>query len=417
MTRRLEKVKGVIAQEISRVILYKLQDPRIALVSVTRVEPSPDLRMAKVYVAIQGDETSQKYALNALKHAKGFIQSEMASHLRLKNTPVLNFYLDEGKKKGGHVLELIEKAVNEKLNNDIAGDRGEVIMEKLCFGIPKGSLQESTISMMKNAGYRVYVSSRSYYPSIDDNEISVRLIRPQDMSRYVENGIIDAGLTGQDWVEEAGSDVRCIEKLVYAKQQLTKVRWVLAVPEDSSINTVEDLQGKRISTELVNVTKKYLDERGIHAEVEFSHGATEAKAPDLVDAIVELTETGSSLKANKLRIIDTVTESVTVFISNHMSWEDPWKRQKIENLAILFHGAIIACDKVGLKMNISKDGLNALLEKLPALRTPTISPLSGDAGYAIETVMDESVVRNIIPELKRAGAEGIIEYPLNKVIL
>ncbi|MDP6432757.1 MAG: ATP phosphoribosyltransferase [Candidatus Scalindua sp.] len=290
-------------------------------------------------------------------------------------------------------------------------------MKKLRFGIPKGSLQEATIGMMKNAGYRVYVSSRSYYPSVDDEELSVRLIRPQDMSRYVEKGIIDAGLTGQDWVEEAGSDVRCVEKLVYAKQKLTKVRWVFAVPENSPIKSVEDLQGKRISTELVNVTKRYLEEKNIHAEVEFSHGATEAKAPDLVDAIVELTETGSSLRANNLRIIDTVTESATVFISNHKSWEDPWNRKKIENLAILFQGAIIARDKVGLKMNISNEGLNTLLEKLPALRAPTISQLSGNAGYAIETILDESVVRNIIPELKRVGAEGIIEYPLNKVIL
>jgi ATP phosphoribosyltransferase len=290
-------------------------------------------------------------------------------------------------------------------------------MAKLRFGIPKGSLQEATIDMMKKAGYKVYVSSRSYYPTADDDELSVRLIRPQDMSRYIEKEIIDAGLTGQDWVEEAGSDVRCIEKLVYAKQQLTKVRWVFAVPESSPIKSVEDLQGKRIATELVNVTKKYLKEKGIQAEVEFSHGATEAKAPDLVDAIVELTETGSSLRANKLRIIDTVIESVTVFIANHKSWEDPWKRQKIENLAILFQGAVIARDKVGLKMNISNEGLNILLEKLPALRKPTISPLTEDAGYAVETILDESVVRNIIPELKRAGAEGIIEYPLNKVVL
>jgi ATP phosphoribosyltransferase len=271
--------------------------------------------------------------------------------------------------------------------------------------------------MMKKAGYKVYVSSRSYYPTADDDELSVRLIRPQDMSRYIEKEIIDVGLTGQDWVEEAGSDVRCIEKLVYAKQQLTKVRWVFAVPESSPIKSVEDLQGKRIATELVNVTKKYLKEKGIQAEVEFSHGATEAKAPDLVDAIVELTETGSSLRANKLRIIDTVIESATVFIANHKSWEDPWKRQKIENLAILFQGAVIARDKVGLKMNISNEGLNILLEKLPALRKPTISPLTEDAGYAVETILDESVVRHIIPELKRVGAEGIIEYPLNKVVL
>jgi ATP phosphoribosyltransferase len=290
-------------------------------------------------------------------------------------------------------------------------------MAKLRLGIPKGSLQEATVDMMKKAGYGVYVSSRSYYPTVDDDELSVRLIRPQDMSRYVEKEIVDAGLTGQDWVEEASSDVKCVEKLIYAKQKLTKVRWVFAVPENSPIKSVEDLQGKRIATELVNVTKRYLKERGIESEVEFSHGATEAKTPDLVDAIVELTETGSSLRANNLRIIDTVIESTTVFIANHKSWEDPWKRQKIENLAILFQGAIIARDKVGLKMNISNEGINILLEKLPALRKPTISPLAENAGYAIETILDESVVRNIIPELKRVGAEGIIEYPLNKVVL
>ena len=290
-------------------------------------------------------------------------------------------------------------------------------MEKLRLGIPKGSLQEATIDMMKKAGYGVYVSSRSYYPTVDDDELSIRLIRPQDMSRYIEKEIVDAGITGQDWVQEAGSDVRIVEKLVYAKQKLTKVRWVLAVPENCSIKSVKDLQGKRISTELVNVTKNYIEENGIQAEVEFSHGATEAKAPDLVDAIVELTETGSSLRANNLRIIDTVIESTTVFIANHKSWENPWKKQKIENLAILFQGSVIARDKVGLKMNISNEGLNILLKKLPALRKPTISHLAEKAGYAVETILDESVVRNIIPELKRVGAEGIIEYPLNKVVL
>ncbi|MFQ5963131.1 MAG: ATP phosphoribosyltransferase [Candidatus Scalinduaceae bacterium] len=290
-------------------------------------------------------------------------------------------------------------------------------MKKLRLGIPKGSLQEATIDMMKNAGYRVYVSSRSYYPTIDDDELSIRLIRPQDMSRYVEKEIVDAGITGQDWVEEAGSNVKCLEKLIYAKQKLTKVRWVLAVPENCSIESVKDLQGKKIATELVNVTKRYLEKNDVQAEVEFSHGATEAKAPDLVEAIVELTETGSSLKANKLRIIDTVTESTTVFIANFASWEKPWKRQKIENLAVLFQGAVIARDKVGLKMNISNKGLDVLLEKLPALRKPTISHLAESAGYAVETILDESVVRDIIPELKRIGAEGIIEYPLNKVVL
>ncbi len=290
-------------------------------------------------------------------------------------------------------------------------------MKKLHLGLPKGSLQEATIDMMKKAGYTVRVSSRSYYPSIDDDEISVRLIRPQDMSRYVEKGIIDAGLTGADWVKEAGSDVRLIVSLVYAKQQLTKVRWVLAVPENSTIRSVGDLQGKKIATELVNVTRQYLAERGVVADIEFSHGATEAKAPDLVDAIVELTETGSSLKANNLRIVETITESTTLLIANHHSWKDDWKRTKIENLAMLFEGAIIAREKVGLKMNVPNGALEQVLKKLPALRKPTISTLAEGAGFAIETVIDESVARKITPELKRAGAEGIIEYPLNKVIL
>lgn len=290
-------------------------------------------------------------------------------------------------------------------------------MASLILGIPKGSLQEATVEMMKRAGYKVRVPQRSYYPSIDDEELEGRLIRPQDMSRYVEKGIIDAGLTGADWVKENGSDVKVVASLVYAKQQLTKVRWVMAVPEDSSIRKVSDLQGKRIATELVNVTRDYLSERGVTAEIEFSHGATEAKAPHLVDAIVELTETGSSLRANNLRILDTVMESTTLFIANHNSWKDPWKKEKIENLAMLFTGAIIAGEKVGLKMNVPNSSLEQVLKKLPALRRPTVSPLAEGAGYAIETVVDESVARRIIPELKRAGAEGIIEYSLNKVIL
>lgn len=290
-------------------------------------------------------------------------------------------------------------------------------MASLILGIPKGSLQEATVEMMKRAGYKVRVPQRSYYPSIDDEELEGRLIRPQDMSRYVEKGIIDAGLTGADWVKENGSDVKVVASLVYAKQQLTKVRWVIAVPETSPIRKVLDLQGKRIATELVNVTRGYLSERGVTAEIEFSHGATEAKAPHLVDAIVELTETGSSLRANNLRILDTVMESTTLFIANHDSWRDPWKKEKIENLAMLFTGAIIAGEKVGLKMNVPASSLEQVLKKLPALRRPTVSPLAEGAGYAIETVIDESVARRIIPELKRAGAEGIIEYSLNKVIL
>ncbi len=290
-------------------------------------------------------------------------------------------------------------------------------MGKLYLGLPKGSLQEATIDMMKKSGYTVIVSSRSYYPTIDDDEISVRLIRPQDMSRYVEKGIIDAGLTGADWVKEADSDVETVVSLVYAKQRLTKVKWVLAVPEDSPIRSVDDLHGKKVATELVNVTRQYLAERGVVADIEFSHGATEAKAPDLVDAIVELTETGSSLRANKLRIVDTIMESTTLLIANRDAWKDNWKRTKIENLAMLFEGAIIAREKVGLKMNVPNGSLEEVLKILPALRKPTISTLSEGAGYAIETVIDETIARQITPELKRAGAEGIIEYPLNKVIL
>lgn len=290
-------------------------------------------------------------------------------------------------------------------------------MPKLNIGIPKGSLQEATVEMMKRAGFNVYISSRSYYPAIDDEDLSAWLIRPQDMPRYIERGILDVGLTGEDWVKENGSDVRVVEELIYAKQRNTKVRWVLAVTEDSAIKSVKDLRDKKIATELVNVTKQYLSRNGVHAEVEFSHGATEVKVPQLVDAIVELTETGSSLKANKLRIVDTVMESTTQFIANHAAWQDEWKRHKIENLAILFKGAILACQKVGLKMNVPTECLDRVLKELPALRKPTISTLSEGAGYAIETVIDENVVRRIVPMLKRAGAEGIIEYPLNKVIL
>lgn len=290
-------------------------------------------------------------------------------------------------------------------------------MGNLTIGIPKGSLQESTVEMMGRAGFRVYISGRSYYPSIDDDELSARLVRPQDMPRYVSNGIIDVGLTGKDWVKEDGAEVVEIASLVYAKQQLTKVRWVLAVPEDSTISSVKDLRGKKISTELVNVTKQYLAENGIDADVEFSHGATEVKAPELVDAIVELTETGSSLRANRLKIIDTVMESTTVFITNKSSWNDDWKRQKMENLAMLFEGAVVANNLVGLKMNVANEYLENVLKKLSALRKPTISPLTESAGYDIDTVMEEKLARKLIPELKRAGAEGIIEYPLNKVVI
>jgi ATP phosphoribosyltransferase len=289
-------------------------------------------------------------------------------------------------------------------------------MNKLSLGIPKGSLQESTIEMMQKAGYRVEVSSRSYYPAIDDEELGVRLIRPQDMSRFVERGVIDAGLTGADWVAENDSDVQKVAELVYAKQELIPVRWVVAVAEDSDIQGVHDLQGKRISTELVHVTRSYLAEHEVDADVEFSHGATETKVPDLVDAIVELTETGTSLRANNLRIVDTVMQSTTWLIANNESWQDPWKRKKMESLGMLFQGVMVAQNKVGLKMNVPEESLEGVLDVLPALRDPTVNSLAHESGFAVETVLDEKVARDLIPDLKRAGAEGIIEYSLNKVV-
>ncbi len=290
-------------------------------------------------------------------------------------------------------------------------------MKPLIFGIPKGSLQESTLQLLLKAGYRVQVRSRSYFPAIDDDEIEARLIRPQDMSRFVQTGSLHAGLPGADWVAENDSDVLAVADLVYAKQELVPVRWVLAVHEDSPYQSVEDLQGKRISTELVNVTRKFLRERGVEAEVEFSHGATETKVPDLVDAIVDLTETGASLQAARLRIIDTVMTSTTQLIASHEAWDDEWKRTKIENLAMLLTGAVLSQSKVGLKMNVANGALEKVLALLPALRYPTVNNLADGAGYAIETVLDEKVARDLIPQLKRAGAEGIIEYPLNKVVL
>ncbi len=290
-------------------------------------------------------------------------------------------------------------------------------MNKLVLGIPTGSLQEATVQIMLKAGYRVEASGRSYYPAIDDDEIEARLMRPQDMSRFVEKGTVDCGLTGTDWVAENESDVVTVVELVYAKQRLMPVRWVIAVPDGSPIQRVEDLNGKAVSTELVNVTRKFLQQRRVKAEVEFSHGATETKVPDLVDAIVELTETGESLRANRLRIVDTVMESTTELIASHEAWEDPWERTKIENLGMLLKGAVLGQSKVGLKMNVPNGALDQVLELLPALRRPTISNLADESGYAVETVLDESVARSLIPELKRAGAEGIIEYPLNKVVL
>ena len=287
---------------------------------------------------------------------------------------------------------------------------------KLKFGVPIGSLQKATLEMMARAGWNVTLRPRSYYPSVDDEELTVRLIRPQDMSRFVENGVIDCGLTGNDWVAENGSDVAVVTELVYSKATLNPVRWVIAVPEDSGIAKVEDLKGKRLSTELVNVAQKYLAERGIKAEVEFSHGATESKAPDLVDAIMDCTETGSSLAANRMRIIETVLVSRTQLIANRAAYADVWKQLKMDSLAMLFQGAVNARSKVGLNMNVAESDLEGVLALLPAMKRPTVGTLANGAGYALETIVDESVVRSMLPELRRAGAEAIVEYPLNKVI-
>jgi len=288
---------------------------------------------------------------------------------------------------------------------------------KIRLGIPKGSLQEATIRIFKKAGYDIVVSPRSYFPTINDPEIETMLIRAQEMARYVEIGILDAGITGKDWILDSGADVVEVASISYSKQGMGPVRWVLAVPESSPIRSVKDLEGKRIATELVNVTKRYLEEKGVNAFVEFSWGATEAKpGAGLVDAIVELTETGSSLLANNLRIVDVVLESITMFIANKSSWEDPWKRQKIENIVLLVQGAITAEGMVGLKMNVAKENLDAVLAILPALKKPTIAMLTEEGWFDVDAVIDEKVVRDLIPKLKKAGAQGIVEYPLNKVV-
>ncbi len=287
---------------------------------------------------------------------------------------------------------------------------------KLKLGVPKGSLQETTFSLLSKAGFHFSVSSRSYFPSVDDEELEAMLIRAQELPRYVEDGVFDAALTGYDWIVESGANVVSVSDLVYSKQSMRKVKWVLAVHESSTVKSVKDLEGKRIATEVVSITKNYLAKNKVNATVEFSWGATEVKTPDLVDAIVEVTETGSSLRANKLRIVDVVLESNTKLIANTKSWEDTWKREKIENLAMLLQGAINAGSKVGLKMNLRKSDVDNVLRLIPALRKPTLSQLADDQWIALETIIDEDVVRKIIPQLKRAGAEGIIEYPLNKVI-
>ena len=288
---------------------------------------------------------------------------------------------------------------------------------KLKLGLPKGSLQESTFKMFKKAGFNISVGSRSYFPYIDDEEIEAVLIRAQEMSRYVEDGALDCGITGEDWIQENGSDVARVQELVYAKTGMNSVRWVLAVPNASKINAIKDLQGKRIATELKGFTEKYLKSKGVEADVEFSWGATEVKvASGLVDAIVELTETGSSLKANNLRIVETLCHSTTQFIANKKAWADPKKKQKMQHIGMLLQGAIYAEAKVGLKMNVNKKDLQKVISLLPAMKTPTVSNLTADGWHDVDTIIDEKVVRNLIPKLKEAGAEGIIEYPLNKVI-
>jgi ATP phosphoribosyltransferase len=286
----------------------------------------------------------------------------------------------------------------------------------LRLGLPKGSLQESTLKLFKKAGYNVSVNDRSYYPVFDDIEIEAMLIRAQEMAKYVEDGVLDAGLTGKDWVLEQGADIKEVAELNYAKGGLRPVRWVIAVPNDSKIKKVEHLNGKRIATELVGFTKKYLNSRGIKAKVDFSWGATEVKPPHLADAIVELTETGSSLKANNLREIETILESSTWFIANKKAWKNSWKKLKMQNIVLLLRGALAAEEKVGLKMNVPEKSLKRVMSLLSSLHSPTVSELSDTGWYAIEVVIDEKIVRDIIPKLKSVNAEGIIEYPLNKVI-
>ena len=286
----------------------------------------------------------------------------------------------------------------------------------LKLGLPKGSLQESTFSLFKKAGYGFSVSSRSYFPSTDDKELEAMLVRAQEIARYVEEGIFDAGLTGKDWILENDADVHEVMDLCYSKQSMRPCRWVLAVPEDSPVKSVKDLEGKHIATEAVKMAQAYLEKNGVQAEVEFSWGATEVKTPDLVDAIVEITETGSSLRANKLRIVDELLVTTPRLIANRSSWEDPWKRRKIENMALLLEGALNAEGRVGLKLNCPREGLDKVLGILPSMKNPTISRLSDEEWVAVETILLETEVRSIIPELKEAGARDIIEYPLNKVI-
>jgi ATP phosphoribosyltransferase len=290
-------------------------------------------------------------------------------------------------------------------------------MSKLKLGIPKGSLEQATVDLFRRAGFQITLSSRSYFPAIDDPEIECMLIRAQEMARYVEDGFLDAGLTGRDWVMETDAQVETVADLVYSKQSFRQVRWVLAVPEDSPVKTVKDLEGKVIATELVKFTERYLAKHGVKAKVEFSWGATEVKPPYLADAIVEVTETGSSLRANKLRIVEELMQSNTQLIASKGAMADPWKRQKLADLRMLLDGAIAALGKVGLMLNVEKANLPRVLDVLTSLKNPTISPLSTGEWVAVNTILDEVTVRQIIPRLKEAGAQGIVEYPLNKIVM
>ena len=290
-------------------------------------------------------------------------------------------------------------------------------MSKLKLGIPKGSLEQATIDLFRRAGFQITSSSRSYFPAIDDPDIECMLIRAQEMARYVEDGFLDAGLTGRDWVMETGANVETVADLVYSKQSFRQVRWVLAVPENSTIHSVKDLEGKVIATELVNFTQRYLAQHGVTAKVEFSWGATEVKPPYLADAIVEVTETGSSLRANKLRIVEELMTSNTQLIASKAAWADPWKQQKLADIKMLLDSAIAALGKVGLMLNVEKPNLERVLAVLPALKNPTISSLSQGDWLAVNTILDETTVRMIIPRLKEAGAQGIVEYPLNKIVM
>lgn len=318
-------------------------------------------------------------------------------------------------------MRVLKKPIDDLPNHGTEARKSTLMASEtkqpvLKFGFPAGSLQEATVALFARAGYQINLSKRSYRPSIDDPEMEGRFIRAQEVSRYVESGYFDCGITGKDWVAENQSDVTVICDLPYSRATSAPARWVLVVPENSPIKTVKDLEGKQIATEAVGITERYLASHGVSARVEFSWGATEVKVPEMVDAIVDITETGSSLRANKLRIVDTLMESYPQLIANKTAWQDSWKRSKIETIRMLLQGAVNARQKVGLKMNIEESRLQSLIDNLPSLKTPTVSPLTLKGWVAVETIIDEHTVREMIPKLKAAGAEGIIEYPLNKVI-